>query len=148
MISVTDIAPSLNVCLALARAFALLTRRFDGRLGSFHGISFSDFALLLELSRVSGGRLRRVDLAGQLGLTASAVTRALIPLEKVGLIKRESDPNDARVTYATLTNAGRRVLEEAIETADMISQEVLPDGARQLNDLAKSLDRIAAHSPK
>ena len=143
MTTITQTAPALNVCLALARTFASLTRRFDGRLGSLHGISFSDFAILLELSRASDARLRRVDLAGQLGLTASAVTRALIPLEKVGIVRRESDANDARVSYATLTSAGRRILEEAAETADMISREVLPDGARQLNDLAKSLDRIA-----
>jgi DNA-binding MarR family transcriptional regulator len=132
----------LEFCLAVARAHAALTRRFDGRLGAFHGISFADFALLRQLSGAPGGRLRRVDLAQRLGLTPSAVTRGLIPLEKVGLVRREPDPNDARVSYATLTAAGRRILEEAVETANGIGQEALPDGARRLNDLSATLERL------
>lgn len=31
-----------------------------------------------------------------MGLTASGVTRTLLPLEKIGLVGRESDPRDAR----------------------------------------------------
>ncbi len=37
---------------------------------------------LYYLERAPGGRLRRVDLAERLGLTASGVTRSLLPLEK------------------------------------------------------------------
>ena len=77
------VSESLGFCLALARTYATLSRQFDGRLGGLHGLSFGDFTLLLQLCRAPGGRLRRVDLAQALGLTASAVTRALIPLEKI-----------------------------------------------------------------
>lgn len=115
-----------DFCLALVRTAATVSRRFDGRLGSFHGISFADFALLLQLRRAPQSRLRRVDLADQLGLTASAVTRALVPLEKIGLVSRKADPNDARVGYAMLTAAGRRVLDEALETVEMIASEIVP----------------------
>ena len=88
---------SLDLCLDLAKAYATLVRRLDGRLGSLHGLSFGDFAMLLHLSQAPGGKLRRVHLAEQLGLTPSAVTRALIPLEKIGLVTREPDKHDARV---------------------------------------------------
>ena len=129
-------------CLSLVRAAATVGRRFDGRLGSFHGISFADFAILLQLRRAPQSRLRRVDLAEQLGLTASAVTRALVPLEKIGLVSRKQDPNDARVGYATLTPAGRRVLDEALETVEMIAAEIVPD-----DDVAQdgmhALERVA-----
>src|SRR6476661_7172096 len=84
-----------DFCLRLARATAVLVRRFDNSLGSQHGISFSDFQLLNHLSRAPGGRLRRVDLAERVGLTASGVTRTLLPLEKIGLVTREPDPRDA-----------------------------------------------------
>jgi DNA-binding MarR family transcriptional regulator len=117
-------------------------RRIDGRLGSFHGISFSDFGLLLELSRAPGGRLRRVDLAAAVGLTQSAVTRALIPLEKIGLVSRKPDPNDARVGYAVLTAAGRRRVEDSLETVETISGEAVA-GVDDLASFAQGLDRIA-----
>lgn len=135
---------SVEFCLALVRAAATVSRRFDGRLGSLHGISFADFAILLQLRRAPQMRLRRVDLADQLGLTASAVTRALVPMEKIGLVSRKPDPHDARVGYATLTAAGRRVLDEALETVEMIAAEVVPsadtaaDGIRVLEQIAKT----------
>jgi len=134
---------ALGFCLSLVRAQAALLRRFDGRLGSWHGISFGDFAILLELSRAPGARLRRVDLAAAVGLTPSAVTRALIPLEKVGLISRKADRHDARVGYAVLTAAGRQRVEEALETAEMISQESVADAGEHVGALSGALDRIA-----
>lgn len=126
--NITSRLPShtLNFCLRLAKANAALVRRFDGRLGTLHGVGFGDFMLLFALSQAPGGRLRRIDLAGELGLTASAVTRMLIPLEKIGLVKRQRDPRDARVGYATLTESGRRILAEALVTAEAVSQEALP----------------------
>jgi len=119
--------PSLELCLALMRGAKVMSRRIDGRLGSLHGISFADFAILLQLGRAPGARLRRIDLAEQVGLTASAVTRALIPLEKIGLVSRKSDSSDARVSYASLTAAGRRVLEESLESAETLSREIVPE---------------------
>jgi DNA-binding MarR family transcriptional regulator len=136
---------SLDFCLSLAKAHAALVRRFDGRLGTLHGVSFSDFILLLQLSRAPGERLRRVDLAEKLGLTASAVTRALIPLERIGLVKRQHDLHDARVGYAVITKSGQRILQEAMSSAELVSEEAL--GAKhesQLNPLSELLVQIGA----
>jgi DNA-binding MarR family transcriptional regulator len=138
------VSESLSFCLALARTYATLSRQFDGRLGGLHGLSFADFTLMLQLCRAPDGRLRRVDLAQSLGLTASAVTRALIPLEKIGLVSRQTDPHDARVGYATLTKTGRRVLEEAMDSAELISRETISRGAvTDVRSLGKALARLA-----
>jgi DNA-binding MarR family transcriptional regulator len=51
-------------------------------------------------------------------VTQSAVTRILIPLEKMGLVTREQDARDARIGYAAITNTGRRILREALTTAE------------------------------
>jgi DNA-binding MarR family transcriptional regulator len=118
---------TLDFTLRLARAYALLTRRLDGPLGSLHGLSFSDFQLLDALERTPRRRLRRIDLANAVGLTASGVTRTLMPLEKIGLVTRESDARDARVGYAVLTSAGRRVVREARVTVAQVSADVLED---------------------
>ncbi|MBC7455962.1 MAG: winged helix-turn-helix transcriptional regulator [Massilia sp.] len=116
---------STDFCLRLARANAVLIRRFDNALGSHHGISFSDFQLLNHVARAPGGRLRRVDLAERVGLTASGVTRTLLPLEKIGLITREADPRDARVGFATITSAGHDMVVNATAVVDLVSQEAI-----------------------
>jgi DNA-binding MarR family transcriptional regulator len=116
---------STDLCLRIARAHAVLLRRFDSSLGSHHGISYGDFQLLNHLARAPGGRLRRVDLAERLGLSASGVTRSLLPLEKIGLVTRESDPRDARVGYATLTPAGAELAANATDVVDVISRDAL-----------------------
>ncbi|WP_338416172.1 MarR family transcriptional regulator [uncultured Sphaerotilus sp.] len=114
---------SLELCLRLTRAYAVLTRRLDNKLSSVHGLSFSDFMVLHNLARAEGARLRRIDLAERMGLTASGVTRTLLPLEKIGLVGRESDPRDARVGYATLTPTGQELHGYALASAEAICQE-------------------------
>jgi len=116
---------SLEFAMRLARAQATMVRRLDTVLGGHHGISFSDFMLLHYLSKAPGGRLRRVDLAERQGLTASGVTRTLLPLEKIGLVARQQDPRDARVGYAVITATGHELLENAMTVAQQVSQELL-----------------------
>ena len=57
--------------------------------------------------------MRRVDLARDLGLTPSGVTRLLDGLERDGLVAKRTCDADARVTYAVLTEAGAERLERA-----------------------------------
>ena len=81
------IDPSLLLLMNLSKVQSLLSRRFD-RL-SVHGIGFNDFMILYLLRQAPGEKMRRVDLADGIGLTSSGVTRMLVPMEKIGLIKRE-----------------------------------------------------------
>ncbi|MEU7300339.1 MarR family transcriptional regulator [Streptomyces sp. NPDC007206] len=115
---------TLDAALRLVRAQAALVRRFDSRLSGLHGVSLADFTLLLRLSQAPGGRMRRVDLAEALGMTASGVTRGLAPLERIGLVTREPDARDARVAYASLTATGRRRLREMVATAEETASEI------------------------
>lgn len=139
----TSDTPTTEFCLRFARAWAALARRLDSALGAHHGISFADFQLLLNLERAPGRRLRRVDLAERLGLTASGVTRSLLPLEKIGLVTRESDPRDARVGYASITPAGTELVTNATTVVDNVSRAMLggPSGdqLRATSDLLAQL---------
>jgi DNA-binding MarR family transcriptional regulator len=133
-----------DFCLRMARAHAAMIRRFDSSLGSVHGISFGDFQLLDHLSRAAGGRLRRVDLAERLGLTASGVTRALLPLEKIGLVARETDPRDARVGYAAITPVGKELVVNATATTNLISGDLLQGvAATELDAMSALLGQLA-----
>ncbi len=139
---------STDFCLRLARAHAVLIRRFDSALGNHHGISFGDFQVLNHLSRAPGGRLRRVDLAERLGLTASGVTRTLMPLEKIGLVTRQHDPRDARVGFAAVTPTGEELLANATVTTDLVSSDLLktvdPDQLAAMAALFMQLAGITA----
>jgi|SRR4051794_2609256 len=97
----------------LLRAHASTTRRLSAELLEEHGLTINDYETLLVLSRADGHRLKRVELARQLLLTPSGITRLLEGLESAGLVARESCASDLRVTYARLTDAGLERLRAA-----------------------------------
>jgi DNA-binding MarR family transcriptional regulator len=135
---------SLEFCLRLSRAHATLTRRLDNSLSSLHGLSFVDFTILYYLDRAAGAKLRRIDLAERLGMTASGVTRTLLPLEKLGLVSRKPDPRDARVGFAALTDAGRRLFKYALDSIEPLAQEATQSmTAEQLDTLLSPLAQLA-----
>ncbi|QCX81443.1 HTH-type transcriptional regulator MhqR [Streptomyces sp. YIM 121038] len=70
------------------------------------GLSSLDFDALTRLSRSPGRQLRMTDLAAQLSLSTSGVTRAVDRLQRGGLVRRASSPDDRRSTYAVLTPEG------------------------------------------
>lgn len=97
----------------LLRGYASTTRLLSVQLQAEHGLTINDYEALLRLARAEDGRMRRVDLAGELLLTPSGVTRLLDGLERSGLVEKAACSTDARVTYAVLTPAGRARLDEA-----------------------------------
>jgi DNA-binding MarR family transcriptional regulator len=104
---------ALDSWIRLIRGYASVTRAMSAELEAEHGLTINDYEALLHLSRAEEGRMRRVDLAGLLLLTASGVTRLLDGLEASGLVERASCASDRRVTYAVLTDAGRTRLHKA-----------------------------------
>src|SRR3954451_1012043 len=109
----TPTAAALDAWVRLLRAHAATTRALSADLYAEHGLTINDYEALLHLSRAEDCRMRRVDLADRLLLTASGVTRLLDGLEQAGLVERASCANDRRVTYAVLTETGRAKLRES-----------------------------------
>ncbi len=102
--------------VALLRAHATSTRQLNAQLSADHGLTINDYEVLLRLARASERRMRRVDLADQVLLTASGITRLLDGLERDGFVARASCDSDRRVVYAVLTDAGLAKLNEATTT--------------------------------
>jgi DNA-binding MarR family transcriptional regulator len=98
------------------RAHAALTRELSSRLEALHELTLSDFDVLVQLYYAEGRRMRRIDLARSVLLTASGITRLLDGLESCGLVGKERCESDARVAYAVLTKAGVKKIEEARES--------------------------------
>jgi DNA-binding MarR family transcriptional regulator len=107
---------SVDSFVALLRAYTHATRELNAELTADHGLTLSDYEVLLRLSRASDRRMRRVDLAEQVLLTASGITRLLDGLERHGYVERGSCDSDRRVVYAVLTDEGLAKLHSASET--------------------------------
>lgn len=107
---------SVESFVALVRAYTHAMRELNAQLTADHGLTISDYEVLLRLSRAPEQRMRRVDLAGQVLLTASGITRLLDGLERQGYVARAACDSDRRVVYAVLTDDGSEKLLTASET--------------------------------
>jgi DNA-binding MarR family transcriptional regulator len=97
----------------LLRAHACLAKRLDAALDQAHGLPLSSYEVLDRLEDASSGRMRMCDLAEQAQLSRSGLTRLVDRLEREHLLERCSCEQDARGSFACLTDAGRERLEEA-----------------------------------
>lgn len=130
----------------LLRAQALLQERFAGELGSVHGLALNEALLLMHLEKAPLRRLSRVDLAKRLHASPSTVTRMAAPMEKTGLISRQSDPRDARLAYVVLTEAGLTLVGDVRKTLERRSVELFHDrwSETEIATLGKMLGRLTA----
>ncbi len=69
-------------------------------------------------SLMDAGSLRMQELAADLGLAQSTVTRLVTPLKRMGLLDRRPDSSDGRATRAFLTEQGM-VLVDALLRVDL-----------------------------
>jgi DNA-binding MarR family transcriptional regulator len=106
----------LEPWIAFLRAHSAITRQLNADLLTDHGLTLNDYEVLLVLSRAEGRRMRRVDLAESVVLTASGITRLLDGLERAGYVEKERCSTDLRVSYAKLTVAGHAKVREAAGT--------------------------------
>lgn len=109
-----------NVILAIHRFNTSIAKRMDAHL-SVHGISYSEFQVLSHLAASPQESLPRIELARLVGLSASGVTRMLAPMEKIGLVQKESNPRDARMSLVKLSSAGAAIHEDAAVTVEHVS---------------------------
>jgi DNA-binding MarR family transcriptional regulator len=140
---------SLAAILRLLRAQSFVEARIDPGLGAVHGLALREFMFLVQLDQAPANRLRRVDLAARLNVSQSTVTRLALPLEKLGFVKREADPRDARVGYVVLTKAGCRRVAEARATLERSAAGIFRDrwSDKDIATLASLLGRFTVALP-
>ena len=90
-----------------------IDRQASAALSNIKGISLAEYRLLRALAEAPKAQASRVALAASVGLTASGVTRALGPLEKIGYVETVRDTRDARKALASLTPAGMELVDDA-----------------------------------
>ena len=132
----------------LLAAHATLTRELSASLVASHGLTMNDYGTLLLLSRAGEQGMRRIDLANQLQLSPSGITRLLDRLEDQGYVTKGECKEDARVSYAVLTDEGLAKLKDAapehVEDIERRLSAVLSEP--EMETLANLLGRFGDNS--
>lgn len=137
--------PRLTAMGLLVEVYGGVTARLDV-VHAAHGLSGTDFDVLIRLARSPGRQLRMTDLAAQTGLSTSGITRIVDRLEERGLAARQAAPGDRRSSLAVLTPAGVERLDQLLPSliAEIDRWLTGPLSAAQLIALLDSLRTVRA----
>jgi DNA-binding MarR family transcriptional regulator len=104
---------SLDAWRSYLQSHATILRELDAELIAKQGMTARDYEVLLYVAQAPDRRLPMSALAARTMLTRSGITRLVDGLVTDGLIERVACSEDARVSYAELTDAGYRKLRDA-----------------------------------
>lgn len=114
----TSNSAAMQLIMSLSVLQTQMLKKVDQQL-SLHGISFTEFTVMHHLNNAPNYSMRRIDLAESVGLTASGVTRLLLPMEKINLVEKEVNPRDARVSLVKLSDAGIALFQDALQSFEI-----------------------------
>ncbi len=103
---------------AIMRVQQLLLADFDATV-SPHGLTFARYEALVLLAFSHEGRLPMSKIGERLMVHPTSATNIVQRLVRQGLVERDTNPADGRGKLATITPAGRAVMEAA--TADIVA---------------------------
>lgn len=129
----------------LLRVYGRVSERVAKQLAAGDHIPGSWYDVLLTLEIAPGGRLRMSELADEVLLSRSGLTRLVDRLEREGLLLREGCPGDKRGSYAVITEAGLAARLAAWPTLERAISELF---AAHISDeeaavLERALKRVA-----
>jgi DNA-binding MarR family transcriptional regulator len=108
-----------------------------------HGISFTEYMIMHYLESSPNKMMRRIDLAQQVGLSASGVTRLIAPMVKNKIVEKESNPRDARVSLVKLSKVGERLYKDSSVTFEFciksITDKLSENQLEKLTELSKKI---------
>lgn len=109
-----------------------------------HGMTETEFEVLLRLRRSPGQRLRMSDLAAQTALSTSGITRVVDRLERDGLVCRETCVSDRRGFWAALTDQGRARIDGALDGHTALIEQYFTGrlSANELDALTATLRKV------
>jgi DNA-binding MarR family transcriptional regulator len=115
----------------LLACYSKVSCALDRALQEAHGIGMSEFEVLDRLVDARCEKNRMHELAGDMYLSQSALSRTVARLEKHGLVERSMCTDDRRAIYVTLTAAGRESHAKARRTQRaVLAEHLVPEPAK------------------
>ncbi len=138
-------AEQLRTWRLFLRAHAVVLRKLEADLMAEQGLPLAWYDVLVQLVEARGGRLRMTDLASQLLISRSGLTRLIDRMTAEGLVSREPAPDDGRGFFAVVTEAGVERLRKATSThlRGVHDYAVSRYSADELRIAAQLLSRLA-----
>jgi DNA-binding MarR family transcriptional regulator len=135
---------ALDAWRSYLQSHAAILRQLDAELVSAHGLTTRDYEVLLYLAQAPDRQLPMSALATSTMLTRSGITRLVDGLVQAGWIERAACPEDARVSYARLTDVGYGKLRDAGCTHVASIQRLFLEhfSAEEMDQLASLLSRL------
>lgn len=132
--------------LGLLETREAIVRALDAELQREHRLPLSNFEALIAIAHAAEGEITISDLAEQVLLSPSRVSRLVIEFERDGLVERRRSASDARSTRALITEKGRDRLREAAPTYLVTVKTLLIDklSQRDVKCLARTWSRLQA----
>src|SRR4051812_32560437 len=118
-------ANSLKLFIVLSRAFKAINEHVN-KVIQASGLNPTEFAVL-ELLYHKGDQPMQ-QIGGKILLASGSITYVVDKLEQKGMLKRIACPKDRRVTYAQITEDGKKFI-----------QEIFPEHAEQIDKLMSTL---------
>ncbi len=129
---------ALHVHLRLARCRNLMMKEMRRSVERWN-LTLPQFDVLAELARAPGQGFTFVELSRLLLVTSGNLTGIIDRLEAEGLVRREPESSDRRVTRMTLTPRGKKLTDDILpQHADDVAQmlSIMPrERLTELNDL-------------
>lgn len=119
-------ANSLKLFIVLSRAFKAINEHVN-KVIQASGLNPTEFAVL-ELLYHKGDQPMQ-QIGGKILLASGSITYVVDKLEQKGMLKRIACPKDRRVTYAQITEDGKKFI-----------QEIFPEHAEQIDKLMSTLN--------
>lgn len=130
---------------SIMRAQQILLAELDTILKPYE-LTFARYETLVLLAFSREGALPPSKMGERLMVHPTSVTNTIVRLERQGLVERQANPVDGRGRLAAITDAGRRVVEQA--TNDLMAAEFGASamGEEQLVELFRLLRELRAAS--
>src|SRR5215210_6134826 len=136
--------PRITAFGLLLEAFSAVQGAVLADLARTSDLPGPEFEVLIRLSRSPDQRLRLTELANQVRLSTSGLSRLVDRVEAAGLVRREACPSDRRGAFAVLTEQGEAALTAALppHLESLERNVVAPLGPEDLETLEGLLRRL------
>jgi DNA-binding MarR family transcriptional regulator len=110
----------------LMSSHARVSEALEHALQERHALSLSEYEVLQRLAESDDCKRRMQEVAAEIHLSQSALSRLVGRLEEEGLVSRTMCEHDRRGIWACLTDQGRAAQEKAGATHREVLAETLP----------------------